>query len=88
LRSDGSELLVDLCREKSRKCFVLEGVRHGRSPDIVMSAILSSEGKWARCGRGLKRAQDRYGFTTFHATDFKNQRGEFVGWSANKCIDF
>jgi hypothetical protein len=53
-----------------------------------MSAILSSEGKWARCGRGLKRAQDRYGFTTFHATDFKNQRGEFVGWSANKCIDF
>lgn len=86
-RHKNGVILDDVARPMRFTGYLDESDTHGRSPDIVMSAILSTEGKWARCGRGLKRAQDRYGFTIFHATDFKNERGEFAGWSGNKMYD-
>jgi hypothetical protein len=37
--------------------------------------------------RRLRRLQREFGFTTFHATDFKRRKGDFRGWSRQKSND-
>jgi Protein of unknown function (DUF3800) len=54
---------------------------------MVMSAMLSTAGGWERCSRDWARIQRTFGFTVFHATEFRALRGEFEGWSAEKCFD-
>ncbi len=52
-----------------------------------MSAMLSTAGRWERCRRALTRIQRKFGFTIFHASEFRALRGEFEGWPAEKCFD-
>jgi hypothetical protein len=54
---------------------------------MVMSAMLSTAGGWERCSRDWARIQRTFGFTVFHATEFRALRGEFEGWSREKCRD-
>ena len=65
--------------------YIDESNTHGATPDIVMSAMLSSAGRWERCARALTRIQRDFGFTVFHATEFRSLQGEFAGWSEAKC---
>ena len=37
-------------------------------------------------GRRLRALQHNYGFTIFHATEFKNRTGDFQGWSDEKGL--
>ena len=67
--------------------YVDESDTHAPAPDIVMSAMLSTAGRWERCSRAFARIQRKFGFTVFHATEFRALRGEFQGWSAEKCFD-
>ena len=67
--------------------YVDESDTHGRAPDMVMSAMLSTWGRWERCSRALARIGSKFGFTVFHATEFRALRGEFAGWPAEKCFD-
>ena len=67
--------------------YIDESDTHGPAPDVVMSAMLSTTGRWERCSRALTRIQRNFGFTIFHATEFRALRGEFEGWSAEKCFD-
>lgn len=59
----------------------------GPAPDIVMAGFLGSAREWDLLLRRLHRLQREYGFTTFHATDFRKRKGEFRGWSQQKCDD-
>lgn len=67
--------------------YIDESDTHGPAPDMVMSAMLSTAGRWERCSRALARIQRQFGFTVFHATEFRALRGEFEGWAAEKCFD-
>jgi hypothetical protein len=67
--------------------YIDESHTHGPEPDMVVSAMLSTTGRWERCSRALARIQRRFGFTVFHATEFRALRGKFEGWTAEKCFD-
>ncbi|MBG0812310.1 DUF3800 domain-containing protein [Methylosinus sp. H3A] len=67
--------------------YIDESDTHGPAPDMVMSAMLSTAGRWERCRRALTRIQREFGFTVFHASEFRALQGEFEGWSAEKCFD-
>ena len=68
--------------------YIDESDTHGPTPDMVMSAMLSTDGRWERASRDLARIRQRFGFSIFHATEFRGQTGEFSGWDAQKCFDF
>jgi hypothetical protein len=59
----------------------------GPAPDLVMAGFLGSTLDWKMLLRRLHRLQRDYGFTTFHATDFKRRKGDFRGWSRQKSND-
>lgn len=61
-----------------------ESGTHGPAPTITMATLLGSARQWELFERRLKRLQVRYGFTIFHAKDFRANAGEFKGWSADK----
>ena len=63
-----------------------ESGTHNGSPVTVMAGFLGNAEQWESFGRGLRLLQERYGFTVFHATEFKHGRGEFRGWSDIKCL--
>jgi hypothetical protein len=67
--------------------YIDESDTHGPTPDVVMSAMLSTEGRWERCSRDFERIRQRFGFSIFHATEFRASRGEFQGWGAAKMSD-
>jgi hypothetical protein len=67
--------------------YIDESDTHGPAPDMVMSAMLSTAGRWERCSRALTRIQRDFGFTIFHATEFQALRGAFEGWPLEKCFD-
>jgi hypothetical protein len=67
--------------------YIDESDTHGPTPDMTMSAMLSTSGRWERCSRALARIRCKFGFTVFHATEFRALHGEFEGWSAEKCFD-
>ena len=67
--------------------YIDEGDTHGSMPDITMSAMLSTAGRWERCDRAYARLRKRLGFEIFHATDFKSLTGEFANWSEPMCFD-
>jgi hypothetical protein len=67
--------------------YIDESDTHGSAPDMVMSGMLSTAGRWERCSRAFARIRRDFGFTIFHATEFRALRGEFEGWPAEKCFD-
>jgi len=58
---------------------------HGPKPTVILAAYVGHAYQWQRFGVKLARLQARYGFTVFHATDFKGKHREFSGWSDEKC---
>jgi hypothetical protein len=64
-----------------------EADTHGSAPTVIMASFLGTARQWELLGRRLGGFQHRYGFTIFHATEFKNKTGEFSGWSDTKCMD-
>jgi len=65
--------------------YIDESDTHGDAPDIIMSAFIGSQRQWELFNRRLRAIQKEFGFTVFHATDFKGQKGEFKGWPDEKC---
>ena len=57
-----------------------EAATHGAKPHMTMAALLGNAYEWRRCELRLGRLQKQYGFTIFHAKDFKARKGEFKGW--------
>src|SRR5271170_2945242 len=62
-----------------------ESDTHGTSPTVIMAAFLANARQWELFGRKMRSLQRREGFTIFHTKDFRALRGEFEGWSAQKC---
>jgi hypothetical protein len=67
--------------------YIDESDTHGPAPDMVMCAMLSTQGRWERGSRDLGRIQKKFGFSVFHATEFRALTREVSGWSAEKCFD-
>jgi hypothetical protein len=63
-----------------------ESDTHGPSPTVIMACFLGFARQWELFGRRLRFLQRRDGFTVFHATEFRNKRGEFAAWSDEKCM--
>jgi hypothetical protein len=62
-----------------------ESDSHGPSPNLIVAGFMASARDWELFGRRLRDLQRRYGFKTLHAKDFRARRGEFEGWSIEKC---
>jgi hypothetical protein len=58
-----------------------ESGTHGGSPATVMSGVMGHAEQWLRFQVQLNKLKRKYGFTVFHAKEFKNTKGEFRGWS-------
>src|ERR1700689_3280291 len=67
--------------------YIAESDPHGPTPNMTLAAMLSSAGRWERCARRLKGIQHDFGFSVFHGTTFAGLKGEFEGWSGQKCYD-
>lgn len=65
-----------------------ESDTHGPSPNVIVAGFMASARQWELFGRKLRDLQRRYGFKTLHTKDFRAQRGEFEGWSRQKCSTF
>jgi len=63
-----------------------ESGTHGNSPITVMGGFLGTAAQWEDFERRLNELRAGYGFTVFHATELKAKRGEFAGWSNEKCM--
>jgi hypothetical protein len=62
-----------------------EADTHGPAPTVVMAGFVGHAYQWRRFETKLARLQARDGFTIFHAAQFKAKRGQFEGWSDEKC---
>jgi hypothetical protein len=58
---------------------------HGPAPTVILAAYVGHDYQWQRFNKKLTRLQAHYGFSIFHATEFKARSGEFSGWSDEKC---
>lgn len=63
-----------------------ESDTHGNSPTIIMTGVLGSEHQWTEFNRTLQSIREKHGFNIIHAKDLKNKRGEFRGWSTERCL--
>jgi Protein of unknown function (DUF3800) len=61
-----------------------ESGTHSGSPATIMSGVMGSAKQWARFQTEMDKIKRRYGFTVFHAKEFKARSGEFRGWSPEK----
>jgi hypothetical protein len=62
-----------------------ESDTHGKLPNTVMAALLGTANRWELLQYKIDELKSEYGFTIFHAKDFRARRGEFKGWSDSKC---
>lgn len=63
-----------------------ESGTHGPAPTVTMAGFLGHTYQWRRFETKLARLQKQHRFKVFHAKHFKQQRGEFEGWSDAKCV--
>ncbi len=66
--------------------FLDESDTHGPEPHMVMAAFWGSARQWELFERKIKSLRRSYGFTTFHAKEFRSSVGEFKGWSRVKSM--
>lgn len=94
LRRRGS-FIRELCvatehRWEPQRLFVIftayfdESGTHDDSPALTLGALLGTARQWELIERRLKRMRREYGFSVFHAKEFKAKSGEFQGWSDQK----
>lgn len=63
-----------------------EAATHGPNPRMTMAGLLGNAYEWRRLETKLGRLQKQYGFTIFHAKDFKAHKGEFRGWAPERYL--
>ena len=63
-----------------------ESGTHDGSNATIMGGYMAAFREEIILGRRLRALQHHYGFTIFHATEFKNRRSEFQGWSHEKGL--
>jgi hypothetical protein len=61
-----------------------ESDTHGPAPNLIIAAFVGSARQWELFGRKIRAMKRTYGFTVFHAKDFKAGTGEFRGWGRPK----
>jgi hypothetical protein len=77
-------------RWKPNELFVIftayfdESGTHGPTPTVILASFLGHAREWELFERRLRRLQREYGFTVFHAKEFKANDDEFRGWSDDK----
>ena len=86
-----ANLSVALFREwRPERLFVIftayldESGTHGGSPITLMSAFLGSARQWQNFEKDYVKLRRIYGFSVFHAKDWRDTDGEFEGWSRQK----
>lgn len=63
-----------------------ESGTHDGSNATIMGGFMGAFPEEVILGRRLRALQYHYGFTIFHATEFKNRKGEFQGWSDERGL--
>jgi hypothetical protein len=63
-----------------------ESGTHDGSNATIMGGFMGTFREEVILGRRLRALQHHYGFTTSHATEFKNRRGDLQGWSDEKGL--
>jgi hypothetical protein len=63
-----------------------ESGTHDSAPFIVVGGLLGSTEQFAELGGRLDTIRGHFGFSVFHAVEFKNGCGEFRGWSPEKKL--
>lgn len=96
VESQRPEFIREMCgvlanRWEPERLFVIlksyfdESGTHGGSPITVMSGIMGMAQQWSKFERSTARLKRKYGFSIFHAKDFKSRSGGFAGWPHEKC---
>jgi hypothetical protein len=63
-----------------------ESGTHDGSNATIMGGFMGAFREEVILGRRLRALQHHYGFTIFHATEFKDRRRDFQGWSDEKGL--
>ena len=63
-----------------------ESGTHDSAPVIVLGGLLGSAEQFRNLGDRLDAIRGHYGFSVFHAVEFKNGKGEFKGWAPEKKL--
>jgi hypothetical protein len=63
-----------------------ESGTHGGSNTTIIGGFMGAFREEVILGRRLRALQHHYRFTIFHATEFKDRRGDFQGWSDEKGL--
>ena len=63
-----------------------ESGTHEGSNATIMGGFMGNFREEVILGRRLRALQHHYRFTIFHATEFKDRRGDFQGWSDEKGL--
>jgi hypothetical protein len=67
--------------------YVDESGTHDGSPVTVMGCVLARTEQWRVFERKFASLQVKYGFKVWHTKKFKKKKGDFRGWSDEKCHD-
>ncbi len=63
-----------------------ESGTHDGSNATIMGGFMGAFREEVILARRLRALQYHYGFTIFHATEFKNRKGDFQGWSNERGL--
>jgi len=67
--------------------YVDESGTHDGSPVTVMGGVLARADQWKVFENKFAGLQSQYGFKVWHTKKFKRKKGDFRGWSDEKCHD-
>ena len=63
-----------------------ESGTHDGSPATVMAGVLGDVSQWGQFRTNLAVLKLRHGFNRFHTVEFKQRKGQFAGWSPERCV--
>jgi hypothetical protein len=69
------------------RAYVDESGTHDDSPVTVMGGVLARAEQWKVFEKKFSDLQSLYGFKVWHTKKFKRKKGDFRGWSDEKCHD-
>jgi hypothetical protein len=67
--------------------YVDESGTHDGSPVTVMGGVLARAEQWKVFEKKFAELQSQYGFKVWHTKKFKRKKGDFRGWTDEKCHD-
>jgi hypothetical protein len=63
-----------------------ESGTHKGSSRVAVASAMANVRQWGEFQKGLDLLKRKFGFTVLHMKEMKSGKGEFKGWSRDKCL--